>query len=72
MVLAYIMALAHIIVLVVKLAVNLYYDVACVMVSARVKGLSVNPHYNVSLYYGVSPCYNVTVLLFQLLTHIVK
>ena len=43
MVLAYIMALAHIIVLVVKLAVNLYYDVACVMVSARVIGLSVNP-----------------------------
>ena len=45
-----------------KLAFNPYYDAARVMVSARVMGLSVNPHYDVSLYYGVSPSYDVTVL----------
>ena len=45
-----------------KLAFNPYYDVACVMVSARVMGLFVNPHYDFSLYYGFSPCYYVTVL----------
>ena len=45
-----------------KLALNPYYDAACVMVSARVMGLSVYPHYDVSLYYGVSLCYDVTML----------
>ena len=47
-----------------KLAVNSYNDMAHVMVSARVMGFSVNPRYDVSLHYGVSPCYDV----FQLLT----
>ena len=66
--LAYIMVLANVIVIAVniykKLDVNLYHDAARVMVSAHVMGLPVNPHYNVSLYYGVSvsPCYDVTVL----------
>ena len=40
-----------------KLAFDPYYDVARVMMSARVMGLSVI-------------CYDVTVLQFQLLTHV--
>ena len=42
------------------------------MVSNCVMVLSVDPHYDVSLYYGVSLCYDANVLMFQLLTRIVK
>ena len=45
-----------------KLAVNPYYDIARVMLSARMMGLSVNHYYVDGLHYGASPCYNVTVL----------
>ena len=45
-----------------KLAVNIYCDIARAMVSARMIGFSVNPRYDVRLHYGVSQCYDVTVL----------
>ena len=43
-----------------KLAVNPYYDIACVMLSARMMGLSVYHHYADGLHYGASPGFDVS------------